>query len=116
MMKLKLCAVLGLLLSVLATWAHGEISITDGKVQGRIYNSSSNAGVPSLTVKLVPPYSSHLSEQVTVTGTDGRFDFQDPAKGAYLLEVYEGVQLLYRDVIDTQSDSKVTVPLQPKEP
>lgn len=114
-MKLKLFWSLGLLILLLAPWVHGmDIGITDGRIQGRIYNGSSLAGVPFLTVKLIPPKNSSLPEKVTVTDADGGFDFQDATMGRYLLEVYQGLQLLYRNVIDTRNNARFTVSLRPR--
>jgi hypothetical protein len=98
-----------------ATAARGmQATVHDGAISGRIFDSSTNEGIPGITVKLTPPRASALPQIVIRTDSEGRFDFGRVATGRYLLQVYQGATLLYRRVIDNSKDSRFEVPLRPK--
>jgi hypothetical protein len=88
--------------------------IHDGAISGRIFDNSTNEGIPGMTVKLTPPRASALPQIVLRTDSDGRFDFGKVEKSRYLLQVYQGATLLYRRVIDNSEDSHFVVSLRPK--
>ncbi len=103
------------LLALAATPARGiEAQVHDGAIDGRISDSSTNQGIPGMTVKLTPPKSSPVPQIVTRTDADGRFDFGTVRKGRYLLQVFQGTTLLYRRVIDSSKNSSFVVQLRPK--
>ena len=86
----------------------------DGVIKGRIFDSATNEGIPGMTVKLTPPKSTARPQQVTRTDSQGAFDFGKLPKGRYLLEVHQGVTLLYRRVIDSTRNVQFEVRLRPK--
>lgn len=86
----------------------------DGNLTGRIYESGSNAGVPDLTVKLVPPKDAKEPEKVTTTDWNGVFRFPKLREGKYLLAVHQGVTILYRDVVDVKQNLQKDISLKRK--
>jgi hypothetical protein len=71
-------------------------------------------GVPNLEVKLSPPRDSKLAIRLGSTDRNGSFVFRQIARGHYLLEVSQGVYLLYRAEVDTSRQPRVTITLQRK--
>jgi hypothetical protein len=120
-MNLKLVCACSLVLCCLAIipipipWAEAEIHVGEGTVSGRIFDATSKTGIPDLTVKLIPPRTSNKAEKVTTTGQSGEFRFDVPSPGKYLLEVYQGLTLLFRDVVDTTHPSDKVIELKRKE-
>lgn len=103
------------LLAFGATVAHAiEVTTHEGVVTGRIFDSTTNEGISGMTVKLTPPRATGRPARVTLTDSQGAFEFREPAKGRYLLEVHQGATLLYRRVIDTARNSKFQVQLRQK--
>jgi hypothetical protein len=91
-----------------------QVTTHDGVISGRIFDSTTNAGIPGMTVKLTPPKATGRPQRVTRTDAEGAFDFGKLAKGRYLLEVYQGATLLHRRVIDNTQDQQFEVSLRPK--
>src|SRR5262245_627287 len=81
---------------------------------GRVFNAGTARGIENLEVKLTPPRSANLPIRVASTDGDGRFMFQALVHGRYLLEVSQGMYLLYRIEIDTRQSDRVDIPLQPR--
>ena len=104
----------GLCLAIaITTQAFGvAIKVHDGRVDGRVFDSTTNLGVPGMTIKLKPPTSSHKPEKITLTRDDGSFQFPTMEKGRYLFEVYQGVNLVYRRVVDTTVDEELRATLK----
>jgi hypothetical protein len=69
------------------------------RLSGRIYDGASKQNIPDLTIKLVPPKDVNAPERITSTDHGGRFNFGDVAPGKYLLEVYQGLTLVHREVV-----------------
>jgi hypothetical protein len=95
-----------------------EINVTQGTVSGRIFEATSRAGIGGLIVKLTPSRAANrpqkITQKITTTEPDGRFEFTNLDKGRYLLEVYQGLTLLYRDVIDTGQETHKELSFTPR--
>jgi Carboxypeptidase regulatory-like domain len=78
---------------------------------GRVLDTAGR-GIENLEVKLTPPRDSRLPIRVGSTNRDGEFMFRQLARGPYLVEVSQGVYLLYRAQVDTSRQSRVDVTLR----
>ncbi len=81
---------------------------------GRVVDAASKQGIQNLEVKLTPPRQSKLPVRLATTDRNGTFVFQKLARGRYLLEVSQGLFLLYRAEIDTARQTHVDIRLKPK--
>ena len=81
---------------------------------GRIYEAETKGGIGDLTVRLIPPRDLKQPEKVTTTDEDGKFRFADLSGDRYLLEVYQGLTLLYREVIDMKQNAPKEIILKKK--
>jgi hypothetical protein len=86
----------------------------DGVLTGRIYEAGTQAGIADLTVRLIPPRDLKKPEKVTTTDEGGKFRFADLSGDKYLLEVYEGLTLLYREVIEVKQNTQKEIALKKK--
>ena len=93
-----------------------KLEVREDTIKGRIYDATNQSGIPELTVRLIPPKSVPRPEKITTTDQNGEFRFSGVDKGKYLLEVYQGVTLLYRNVLDTHQDSVKEIELKRKGP
>jgi hypothetical protein len=100
-----------LLLSVGAA-ARGQTQVID--FRGRVFNAGTERGIENLEIKLTPPKSANLPVRVASTDGDGKFLFRGLVHSRYLLEVSQGIYLLYRIEIDTTQSDHVDIPLQPR--
>ncbi len=82
------------------------------KLEGRVHEAMSNKGIPGLAVKLIPPTASQKPEKITFTDHNGEFHFPALDSGKYLLEVYQGVTLLHREMITLNKDMRREVELR----
>ncbi len=80
--------------------------------RGRVYDAASKTGVQNLEVKLTPPRQVKIPARIARTDRDGVFAFPRLVRGRYLLEVSQGVSLLYRAELDATSTDSVEVPLR----
>ncbi len=109
-----------LFLSVLAIlpifWANAAMKLeySDGNLTGKIYELGTNNGIPDLTVKLIPPKGINEPEKVTTTDRNGAFRFSKLREGKYLLAVYQGVTILYRDLITIKQNMRKDIFLKRK--
>lgn len=104
------------LLILWPSWVEGiELKVEEGHVSGRVFESASQSGIANLTVRLTPAKSAKQAEKITTTDQNGEFRFNNLDRGKYLIEVYQGVTLLYRSVLDTRQDSKKVIGLKRKE-
>jgi hypothetical protein len=69
-------------------------------------------GLPNLEIKLSPPRDSKLAIRLGSTDRNGAFVFRQVPRGRYLLEISQGVYLLYRAEVDTNREPKVTITLR----
>jgi hypothetical protein len=88
--------------------------VRDGVLTGRIYEAGTKTGIGDLTVRLIPPRDVKKPEKVTTTDEDGKFRFTDLSGDKYLLEVYQGLTLLYREVIEGKENTPKEIPLKKK--
>jgi len=92
-----------------------EGHVRGDKVDGRVFDSTTDRGIPGMIVRLTPPRSSQEPERVTRTGVSGEYGFTKVKKGRYLLQVYLGSTLLFRRLIDTSQDQDFLVTLRRKQ-
>jgi len=88
--------------------------VRDGVLTGRIYEAVTQAGIADLTVRLIPPRDLKKPEKVTTTDEGGKFRFADLSGDKYLLEVYEGLTLLYREVVEVKQNTPKEIALKKK--
>jgi hypothetical protein len=81
---------------------------------GRIYEAETKTGIGDLTVRLIPPRDLKQPEKVTTTDEDGKFRFAHLSGDKYLLEVYQGLTLLYREVIEVKQNTPKEIILKKK--
>jgi len=90
-----------------------QVQVKHDSITGRVFDSSTNRGVPGLSVRLIPPRAENLPTKITSTSGDGTFQFVDLRKGKYLLVMYRGTTLVFRREIDTNVEKEFTVTLHP---
>jgi carboxypeptidase family protein len=90
------------------------LEVDKGSVRGRVIDAKTEQGIPGLIIKLTPPKATKQPQKVTSTDPQGEFRFEKVVDGRYLLEVYQGLSLLYRDVVDTTKPSKKAISLKRK--
>ena len=81
---------------------------------GRISEAETKGGIGDLTVRLIPPRDLKQPEKVTTTDEDGKFRFADLSGDRYLLEVYQGLTLLYREVVELKENTPKEIILRKK--
>ncbi|MCG3114294.1 MAG: carboxypeptidase-like regulatory domain-containing protein [Candidatus Manganitrophus sp. SA1] len=81
---------------------------------GRVVEERSREGISDLTVRLIPPKAAGRPEKATTTDERGGFRFPDIERGRYLLEVYQGTTLLYREVVETDQETIKEIQLSRK--
>ena len=84
------------------------------ELRGRVLDGLHRRGVPGLTVRLTPPRNSQRPEQITMTDREGGFSFQGLDRGAYLLEVSQALQPLYRQPLELKGDQQLEIELRAK--
>ena len=91
-----------------------ELQVQEGTIKGRVYDVTNQSGIPDLIVRLIPPKNLKMPEKITTTDQNGEFHFADTERRKYLLEVYQGLTLLYRNVVDTHQNSFKVIELKRK--
>jgi hypothetical protein len=81
-------------------------------LRGRVVDDQTSEGVANLEVKLTPPARSRLPVRFATTDRNGRFTFARLARSRYLIEVSQGIHLLYRAEIDTNRQDTVEIRLR----
>jgi hypothetical protein len=110
MRKLFIFCILSTLLVIARTApAKGETQF-----YGRVVEAESGSGIQNLEVRLMPPSSSQQSVRLTRTDQKGYFKFSRLTQGRYVLEVSQGVYLLYRNVVDTGTKQPFIIRLRKK--
>ncbi len=89
-----------LILSILMT----ALPALGAEFNGRVVEETSREGISDLTVRLIPPKATNQPEKVTTTNDRGEFHIPSLEKGRYLLEVYQGTTLLYREVVEADPE------------
>jgi hypothetical protein len=77
-------------------------SATGVTITGKVCDAGSKQGIPNLEVKLTSPKGSKGTVRLVSTGQGGEFWFKDLERNQYLLDVSQGVNLLFRDVVDAK--------------
>jgi hypothetical protein len=101
-------AILGLAAAGLLLWGQSKAP----SFGGTVYDADTKKGIPNLTVKLVPPREAKAVEAATATDADGNFSFPRAQAGKYLLEVYFGLTLVHREVVNTGGGARIEIPLR----
>jgi hypothetical protein len=81
---------------------------------GRVFDATSKRGIENLEVKLTPPKESKLTIRVANTDQNGLFVFKRLPRSRYLVEVSQGVHLLYRQEVDATTQDRLDIPLNSK--
>jgi hypothetical protein len=89
-------------------YAHGD----NVRLEGLVYEATSKKGIAALTIKLIPPRTLKKAEIITTTDESGEFRFAHVERGKYLLEVYQGVTILFRSGIEIIQDTRKEIPLR----
>ena len=82
--------------------------------KGRVFDATTRTGIENLEVKLSPPRDSKAAIRLTQTDRNGTFFVPRLTPGRYLLEVSQGMYLLYRMEVDTARQSQIEIPLTRK--
>ncbi len=116
MKKWGVFAVIILIMVIMVQHSDGmRFAVEDDRISGEIIYSATNQGISDLVVKLTPPRHLNKSPKIFITGRSGEFWFTGLKKGKYLLEVYQGPTLLYRNVIDMNKETEKTIMLHGQE-
>jgi hypothetical protein len=75
-------------------------------ITGRVLESPTSNAVVNITIKLTPPKASAHAQKLTTTNQKGEFTFRDVEAGRYLLEICQGLNVVYRKVFDTSHSSE----------
>ena len=78
---------------------------------GRVTDTAQNP-IENLEVKLTPPRDSKAPIRLGSTDRNGMFVFRQLVQGRYLIEISQGVYLLYRAEVDTIRQSRVDITLR----
>ncbi len=81
---------------------------------GRVFDASSKDGIQNLQVKLTPPRQSKAPIRIANTARDGAFEFTRLVGGRYLVEVSQGMTLLYRAEVETSKVKRLDIALKRK--
>jgi hypothetical protein len=81
---------------------------------GIVVTEGDHLGISNLTVSLSPPANSMKAKKVTTTDSEGRFTLNGLENGEYLLEVSQGVTILYREVVKVPQQEQKEIRLNPR--
>jgi hypothetical protein len=96
---------------VIAAWGL-EAQQNSADFGGRVFDSASKTGIQNLEIKLTPPKTMKGAIRIATTDRNGEFVFRRLVRGRYLMEVSQGITLLYRQEIDAVKADRVDVPLK----
>jgi len=113
--SLALLALFTLLLGLPQLAEAIELDIERGTISGRVYDATTNKGIPDLVVKLIPSRSLQSPQKITITNQKGEFRLTDLKEGIYLIEIYQGVTILYRSMLNTAEETHKVISLRRKE-
>ena len=82
-----------------------ELRAANFNLTGKITDDRTNGGISSLTVSLRPPANTAGQQRVTSTDAGGGFVLNTVPAGRYLLEVFQGVTPVYREVVELDRDT-----------
>ena len=106
--------VLLLVLATGAMWPSVGLSQQTVDFRGLVFDAGSKSGIENLEVKLTPPRQTNLPIRLASTDRSGAFAFRQLVRGRYLLEISQGLYLLYRAEVDATKQDRVEIPLQRK--
>jgi len=111
-MKRKKVSILIFLLytSIALSFVYGE----ELRLDGRVYETANKKGIAALTVKLIPPRGVRKPEKIVSTDERGEFHFTNIDQGKYLIEVYQGITILYRSMVEINQSTRKDIPLRRK--
>ena len=94
--------------------AHAMKAVVQGdSLVGKVFNSVTNKGLPGYQVQLTAAKSANIPVRIAITDAEGRYRFLHVWKGRCLLEVYWGLTLVSRQLIDTSTQGQYLVTLRP---
>ena len=82
-----------------------ELRAADFNLTGHIIDDRTNGGISSLTVSLRPPANNEGQQRLTSTDAGGGFVLNKVPAGRYLLEVFQGVTPVYREVVELDRET-----------
>ncbi len=85
-------------------------------LRGRVVDATSGNGIENLQVKLTPPRQSKAPIRLARTTRDGSFTVAQLVAGRYLVEVSQGVTLLYRAEVNATGTTRLDIPLKRRAP
>jgi len=96
---------------ILPVYCHAGLVVIAGEdfISGHVFYLATHKGIGDLVVKLTPTREYRMigtEEKILITDKNGKFKFTRLPKGIYLLELYEGPSLLYRDMVDMMNKAK----------
>ena len=109
--RIRTARLFALLLGCLMTSA--LVQAAEGaSLEGTVFDAVSRQGIPSLTLKLIPPTDSPIPVRATFTDGLGRYRFPNVEPGRYLLEAHQGSTLVYREVVTLQQVTRKDIGLK----
>jgi hypothetical protein len=81
-----------------------------GQLTGTV-TESAGSPVAGLTVKLLPPKEAGYRELITSTDNSGSYIFRTVPSGKYLIELYQGLTLVHRELISVSGQARADVKL-----
>jgi hypothetical protein len=111
-MKRQVAAFWGLIALLLALATPAAAQPTFG-LHGRAFETAHDQPLPGLTVRLVPPHTQKRPLTVTTTDDHGNYQLAGVPAGRYLLEAYQGANLVFRVVVDVNQDTTRDIGLAP---
>jgi hypothetical protein len=82
-------------------------------LHGRAFETAHDQPLAGLTVNLVPPPALKRPQIVTTTDDRGNYQLAGVPAGRYLLEAYQGANLVFRVAVDVNQDSVRDIGLAP---
>jgi hypothetical protein len=82
-------------------------------LHGRAFETAHDQPLAGMTVKLVPPQGTKRAQVVTTTDDSGNYQLPGVPAGRYLLEAYQGANLVFRVVVDINGDTTRDIGLAP---
>jgi hypothetical protein len=111
-MKCNVPALSGVIALLLALAAPAIAQQAFG-LRGRAFETAHDQPLAGLTVKLVPPQAQKRPQMVTTTDDSGNYQLAGVPPGRYLLEAYQGANLVFRVVVDITQDTSRDIGLAP---
>ena len=107
----RLLTLLIVTLMVAAVAATGQQTVD---FRGRVIDADTNGGIENLEVKFTPPRGATAAIRVVTTDRNGEFAFPRLLRVRYLVQVSQGVNLLYRAELDATTADRLDVRLRRK--